>query len=428
MNPDVTDSFWWRAYEGEQPEGAGCRPIGEANYREKEVRITGHHFLYGPAPAWADDLLRAARAAFLADKLVRRDASFDRWTRRIRLSVPVSERERWEGPAGAAALLAALLSTLTGDVWDVLPRELPKLPGQEPLPSAQDWRAEEVALFSGGLDSLSWAATRAADRGAGPLLLVGFREIKAQDVQRRVHDAVRRLAEGSGRRIQWLTPSQHPKGGSHERSSRPRGLLYAATAVRAAAASQLPTVQIPENGQVALNPPLTAARASALSTRSVHPWSLYLLNELTARLGGSVVVENPWAALTKGEVCSRARDAGLAPAALADTLSCGYPPRRARGGRPFTNCGTCFPCLIRRAGLLHALGSDPTCYERDPWEQGLSRKRSENWRALRLWLARPYGARDLIGDQPLPPGADIRQWLRVVRSGREELRRLVSLG
>src|SRR5690606_2923543 len=81
--------------------------------------------------------------------------------------------------------------------------------------------------------------------------------------------------------------------GKLERSSRSRGLLYLAAAVHAAAAHGVRRVDVPENGQLAVNPPLTPSRLGALSTRSVHPWTLHQLNELIDAVGGDVVVYNP---------------------------------------------------------------------------------------------------------------------------------------
>ncbi|WP_408996919.1 7-cyano-7-deazaguanine synthase [Streptomyces ipomoeae] len=71
----------------------------------------------------------------------------------------------------------------------------------------------------------------------------------------------------------------------------------------------------------------------------------------------AVQVVNPLAQLTKGEVCKAGRDAGLTPSDLESTLSCGKAPTRRSGGPPIANCGVCFPCLVRRSGLLHATTS-----------------------------------------------------------------------
>ncbi|MEU8887448.1 7-cyano-7-deazaguanine synthase [Streptomyces sp. NPDC048442] len=420
-------SFWWLNHNSELPPGPAWHPIGTAGFEETEGRITGHHSLRGPAPAWADDLLRLSRAAFLADKLASRKATEDRWTRRLRLSVPASDPDRWA--AAAAGPLSSLLRTLTGDLWEISLRPLRPAPRQEPFPADEDWCAREVALFSGGLDSLSWAARRAAESGDGDgvLLLVTFTEKKVEHVLGNVYAGVKALARQSGRELRRLTLAQTNSGGhgkEAEHSSRPRGLLYAATAVRAAAADRVDTVQVPENGQLALNPPLSAARSAALSTRSVHPRTLHLLNAVIRTVGGSVTVENPLAHLTKGEVCRAAVRAGLPLTVLAQSMSCGAPPRQRRPV-PYVNCGVCFPCLVRRSGLLAGTGTDPTPYETTPLHPGLSSERSKHWHALRNWLGRDYTVFDLIGDVPLPPGTPAGNWLQVIESGREELRAMV---
>ncbi|CAL9482444.1 7-cyano-7-deazaguanine synthase [Streptomyces sp. enrichment culture] len=294
-----------------------------------------------------------------------------------------------------------------------------------------DSRASEVALFSGGLDSLSWAATRSRADDPRPLLLVMFREIGLLRLQQRVYKAVERL--GGPRPVMLLPMSQTPAGDGSglrlETSSRTRGLLYAAGAIRAATAHGVATVHIPENGQVALNPPLTPARSAACSTRSVHPRTLAGLNAVIAAVsdaGSAVRVVNPLAQLTKGEVCRAGRDAGLTPADLESTLSCGKPPTRRSGGPPIANCGVCFPCLVRRSGLLHADGTDGTRYEASPWANDFPFDRGTDWRALQRWLLGRYTLTDVLTDAPLPPGTDPASALDVIRRGREELARLLQ--
>jgi hypothetical protein len=425
-----SDHFlWWRGHRGDRPRDARWTEIGEEAFQEKERRITGRHHLPGPVPDWAEDLFRVARASFIADKYVRRTGVRDRWTRRISLTVPVTEYERWQS-AAVRTHFTTLLQILTGDLWNVDFRPLTGHRVEEAMIFPDDPRASEVALFSGGLDSLSWAATRSRADDPRPLLLVMFREIGLLRLQQRVYKAIERL--GGPRPVMLLPMSQTPAGdGSRlrlETSSRTRGLLYAAGAIRAATAHGVATVHIPENGQLALNPPLTAARSAACSTRSVHPRTLDRLNTLIAAVGdaGSAVrVVNPLAQLTKGEVCRAGRDAGLTPSDLESTLSCGKPPTRRSGGPPIANCGVCFPCLVRRSGLLHANGTDDTRYEVSPWASNLPSNRSTDWRALQRWLLGRYTLTDVLTDTPLPPGTDPASALDVIRRGREELARLL---
>ncbi|MFC9064627.1 MULTISPECIES: hypothetical protein [Streptomyces] len=428
----MTDSgcyLWWRDPLGSPPHDGAWASVDEHAFQRSEQHTTGLHRLPGPVPDWAEDLFRVARAIFIADKYARRHRVQDRWTRRITLSVPVTEHDRWQRP-DARTHLATLLQSLTGDLWDL---DLRPLKGRHIQPAMTDpgeQRASEVALFSGGLDSLTWAATRAVADDPRPLLLVMFREIGLKSLQDQVYQAVAQR----GRPVILLRMDQTPKGdGTRQRlepSSRTRGLLYAAGAIRAATAHGVATVHIPENGQVALNPPLTAARSAALSTRSVHPGTLHSLNALLTAVGDhdtGVQVVNPWALRTKGEVCAAGLTAGLTSSQLERTLSCGKPPARRKGGRRLANCGLCFPCLVRRSGLLHANGADGTPYEATPWTDVLPFDRLIDWRALERWLRTPYTRTDLLTDTPLPPDADRAAAFDVIMRGREELARLLAL-
>ncbi len=428
---DSVDFVWWRGHRRDVPQDSRWMEIGEESFQERSERVSGRHRLPGPVPDWAEDLFRVARAVFITDKYLRRTGSPDRWTRRIRLSVPVTGDERWRS-TGASTHLTPLLQLLTGDLWELDFRHLTLHPIQEAIADATQRQASEVALFSGGLDSLSWAATRAGADDARPLLLVMFREIGLLRFQHTVFEAVQKLERT--RDLLLLPMSQTPQGDGSgtrlETSSRTRGLLYAAGAIRAAIGHGVTTVHIPENGQLALNPALTPARSAALSTRSVHPWTLHHLNGLVtavAETDDAVQVVNPLALLTKGEVCMDARGAGLAASALESTLSCGKPPARRSKGPRLANCGVCFPCLVRRSGLLHANDGDGTEYEALPWAKSLPFPRTADWRALQQWLLNPFSLTTLLTDRPLPPSADTAAAHDVVQRGRKELARLLSM-
>ncbi|WP_406145400.1 hypothetical protein [Streptomyces sp. NBC_01012] len=422
--------LWWRGHHRDRSPDDRWTDIGEDAFQEDEHRTHGRHRLPGPVPEWAEDLLRIARAAFIADKYVRRARAGDRWTRHIHLSVPVTEYERWRSEA-VHHQLAGLLQILTGDLWNMEFRPLTGHQVNDAMVFPDAPRASEVALFSGGLDSISWAAARSRSADSRPLLLVMFREIGLLRLQKRVYKAVEELS--ASRPVTLLQMSQTPRGDGSglrlETSSRTRGLLYAAGAIRAAAAHGVATVHIPENGQLALNPPLTPARSAACSTRSVHPRTLSHLNAVVGAVGegsGAVSVINPWAQLTKGEVCARGRDAGLARSDLEATLSCGKPPTRRSGGPPIANCGVCFPCLVRRSGLLHAHGADATQYETDPWAIDPRSVRGTDWRALQRWLLGRYTLTDVLTDTPLPPGTDPVAAFDLIERGRGELVRLLA--
>ncbi|GAA2216840.1 hypothetical protein ACFY2R_29100 [Micromonospora olivasterospora] len=143
-------------------------------------------------PAWAQDLLQLARAVYLADKFSLRAGSDDGWTRRIDLSVQVTEPDLWAGQA--LTLLTRVVETLTADRWAI-----EVFPGADPWPQQgrldADPPVEEVALFSGGLDSSAYAAERAR-LPAGGLLLVSYHEPQWAGQQERV---LRAIGTNSGR-------------------------------------------------------------------------------------------------------------------------------------------------------------------------------------------------------------------------------------
>ncbi|AXB42699.1 hypothetical protein A4R43_09280 [Amycolatopsis albispora] len=372
----------------------------------------------GPAEPWARDLLQVARAVYLVDKrYVRRTE--DGWSRAVDLSVEVAEPERW----GAAQLedLATLLATLTSDTWQV------RVVGGAAYRQWFDYeeRVSEVALFSGGLDSTSYAAQASAQgNDAGTLLLMGYDDnMRAR--QQEVWRSVDRVRNRPVKLVQIGQRVLSGPGGELEPSTRTRGLLYTATAVAAASAHGVGQVNAPENGQLAINPPLTPNRLAGLSTRSVHPWTLELTNRVIRGLGGAVEVVNPLLSFTKGEVCGQALEAGLSPEDLARTVSCGD-PSSARYSQAPPNCGHCFPCLVRRSGLAWAAGIDRTDYRIELGGIDMRARAAEHLRALARWLASDFGFRDLVADMPFPSSTPIPAVLPMLHRGRRELAAMVD--
>lgn len=425
-------SYFWLPRPKSSPPGGPWQPLSDTVYWESPDRAPDQRDLFAPIPDWADDLERVARAIFAADRCTSREAEFDRWTRHIRLSVPVTAPDAWHR---ALPHLIPLLTTLTGDRWELEFRPIGSAgPAKnQPLPLGPEGYAGEVALFSGGLDSLGWLAQRSAAPDPRALLLVSFTEGNLGWMQSEVYEAVEGRSVRPLRLIKQSQTVHRPQGFTRrmDRTTRSRGLLYTATAVSAAAAEQVPVVHLPENGQLALNPPLSAARSGACSTRSVHPWTLYHLNRVIAEIAdpaeSAVRIVNPFASLTKGEVCEAARDTHLPRSVLESTLSCGASPVHRPGPVTIPHCGLCFPCLVRRSGLLHAYGEDGTPYAAEPWDTSLKPDLTEHWRALQRWLEKPpLMVLDLIADTPLPPDAKPTELLEVVEKGRKELRALVS--
>jgi hypothetical protein len=125
-------------------------------------------------------------------------------------------------------------------------------------------------------------------------------------------------------------------------------------------------IYIPENGFVGINIPLTSSRLGSYSTRTTHPAYLEFVKEgLRAVSVGNRLI-NPFFLLSKGGVLASCRNQKLLKQILPLTVSCAKAGWiRWEGRRPGSNCGFCYPCLIRRAAFHSIDEDDPDSYVHD---------------------------------------------------------------
>ncbi|MHB8108371.1 MAG: Qat anti-phage system QueC-like protein QatC, partial [Candidatus Cryosericum sp.] len=137
------------------------------------------------------DVLVVAALVHAADtRLSRFTESQDKWTREIRLSLPVSNQERW---TMTAPLLRRLLNFLTGDRWEFTFRIRPStfieiVPARPGLLIGAPF--DSLSLFSGGLDSLI-GAIDTLERGDTPLLVSHAGEGAVSDAQNTCFNALK---------------------------------------------------------------------------------------------------------------------------------------------------------------------------------------------------------------------------------------------
>ncbi|MCK6210521.1 hypothetical protein KZX45_08195 [Georgenia sp. EYE_87] len=302
-----------------------------------------------PSPvAW--DLVSLALSAVAADLTVRRDTSVDGWTREIELEVAVSDPSQWDG---LSAQTASTLAFLTTDRWSVTfvgGADLPSAPKKTRVSTA-----DAAVLLSGGLDSLVGVID--LHRSGSNIFAVSHtvRGDQANQVQfAKKVSAVDHLRVNHNVSTPWA---------ASEKSQRARSLLFLAFAVLAATTTQryadgeVVPVYICENGFIAINPALTAARIGSLSTRTAHPHYLGELQGILDALGLRVELRNPYAEKTKGQMILDCADQELLAELAIESTSCG---RYQRYG--LEHCGRCVPCSVRRAAFLAAGFRDTTSY------------------------------------------------------------------
>jgi 7-cyano-7-deazaguanine synthase in queuosine biosynthesis len=392
-------------------------------------------------PELGFDLLTLAALVQAADtRLARRTESQDTWTREITVVSPVSNPGLW---AASAKLLKGMLDFLTGDVWTLEFIARPR--GFEECTvavanGAQPTRFDRVCLFSGGLDSLI-GAVDALERGERPLLVSHAAEGATSESQT---SCLKKLQKHYApvvidRLRLWLNfPKALVAGVGAEPTMRARSFLFIALGVVAGTSLGPPfTLDVPENGLIALNVPLDMLRLGSSSTRTTHPFYLARWNELLGRLGIAGTVTNPYWNRTKGEMVAACANQKLLKGTVEDSMSCASPTKARWRGHGIEHCGYCLPCLIRRAALQKAWGrgKDSTVYTvPDLTAQPLDTHKAEGAqvRSLQLAIARLKsnpGIEKLLIHKPgslRDEAGRLEQLAAVYRRGMEEVGSLLS--
>ncbi|MDY0415065.1 MAG: Qat anti-phage system QueC-like protein QatC [Pseudomonas sp.] len=300
---------------------------------------------FRPNPAtW--DFVQFCLAVCAADLCGLRSTSADGWTRTIKLSVGLYEPLRWEP---WKEKLEKTLKILTGDYWSLIFTDAGMPP---PLGNFVAKDQDCISLLSGGLDSLI-GGIDLVSKGRQPLFVS---QLAHEDSDRQRNYAA--LLGGPDAHYQWSHGISFK--GPREPSTRGRSLAFYAFAVLAASKLDLarPTIYIPENGFICVNPPLVPGRVSSLSTRTTHPLLISKMQQILDGVGVSVHLDLPYQFKTKGEMMNECLNQGLLKQLASKTTSCGRFRTYNR-----THCGRCVPCMIRRAAFNNwTSGSDDTNY------------------------------------------------------------------
>ncbi|MFN7990032.1 MAG: hypothetical protein U0529_21345 [Thermoanaerobaculia bacterium] len=239
---------------------------------------------------------------------------------------------------------------------------------------------DEVALFSGGLDSLSGAAQLIGTEKRNVILVSHRAASKTWKLQRTLVGRLRGLSHERGPDHVGIQVMKHDARLRPEHSQRSRSFLYASLAGAVAHLVGRPRVLLFENGVVALNLPVSPQIIGAAATRTAHPRVLRGFSRiLEAVAGRPLAVENPFVLKTRAEVLKLLVDCG-AQDLIRDSVSCAHVNTRL-SSRP--HCGKCSQCIDRRFGVL-AAGLEAFDPE-DGYEIGLERGEwSEEARLLPL--------------------------------------------
>ncbi|MEO1610555.1 MAG: 7-cyano-7-deazaguanine synthase, partial [Pseudomonadota bacterium] len=311
-------------------------------------------------PPYLTDLLEIASYVFAADCAVRRGGiTFPRmgqdWRREFRMVIAVSEPSIWEEPSLTNAL-CEVLEFLSDDTWrfEFVPSEEPVSLQDYLTPSTAPFDAVEeeasIILFSGGLDSF-----------AGTVHELNTTNRKAVLVSRKIFSGIDKRQRELANELKKLFPKRvfHVpvdagltiKSRAVEHTQRTRTFLLSAIAHVAATIEASSRILFFENGIMSINLPISGQVVGTRASRSTHPRSLLLMQNLLRRLGEqNVEIKNPFIWRTKTETLE-ALKSEYERNLIRRTVSCS---RTRNFSIETPHCGTCAQCLQRRISTLAA--------------------------------------------------------------------------
>jgi hypothetical protein len=309
------------------------------------------------------DFLNLGLAVYTIDQLVSRDYyGYIRWNRYLSVHLPVYNLTKWKT---VQKELEQTFSFLSGDKWEFNFRKRVKY-NKKINSSKNDFGIQGVSLFSGGLDSFIGVIDLLE---TSKIAVVGHHKKggNEQSTQNLLFEELKKHYgdEKINKFLFFVQPDKSKNedlGG--EDTQRARSILYIALGIAVANSfgEKIP-LYIPENGLISLNIPLTTNRQGTYSTKTTHPSFLGRLGNILEKLSISNEMINPYQFLTKGEMIINSKNIKLVKRLANQTISCSKPNYYRRWHNSDSiQCGTCVPCIIRRAALYKAKMDDPKNY------------------------------------------------------------------
>ncbi|TEB12299.1 7-cyano-7-deazaguanine synthase [Pelotomaculum sp. FP] len=311
------------------------------------------------------DILTLAGLVYLADTRISRNLhSQDSWTREIAIEIPVYNLEKWTLLGG---LFTRMLNFLTGDRWTISFRKRDEELSEKPEDETPPPEFDAVTLFSGGMDSLIGTINHLENHHKTALISHAG-DAHTKNAQSKL------LAHLQGKYPDldplyldlWMVFEKNLlPGGGNENTTRSRSFLFIAFGIFAMSGMKgVSTLEVPENGLIALNVPLEELRIGSHSTRTTHPFYLDSWNQVLNGLGIDLSVRNPYWYMTKGEMADECLNKDFLLQVIQDSISCSSPQKARWSGAAPQHCGYCVPCIIRRAAMNKAFKEekDSTLY------------------------------------------------------------------
>ena len=298
------------------------------------------------------DLLEIAAYVFCADRLISRGSKanleYHSWSRLFQFAIRVRDFEFWNTPS-VKEKLKDILVFMSGDRMYHFVFQSGHSTSQEYLFDSKAFQIEhkrntKVILFSGGLDSLA-GIVECLKSPSDQLCLVSHRS--GQPGTARTQDQlIKALHQRYPGRINYYKfYCSLLRTKRKEETQRTRAFLYTSIAYALAHAFSQQEIFVYENGITSINFPTRQDQMNARASRTTHPKTIALLENLFSEIGQSKPkIVTPFLWSTKTDIFRILNEVGqkdLIPSAV----SCS---QTSQNHELVTHCGGCSQCIDRR--------------------------------------------------------------------------------
>lgn len=264
--------------------------------------------LLAHVPDKAKDLLEIAAFIYGADRLISRgetsQVEYLKWARDFVFCIPVRELVFWQ-QSRIQKSLVELLVFISGDrsyqfyFEQRTGGDAPASLFDVPQSNQKSFNVSDckIALFSGGLDSLS-GVIELLEQTSGKVVVTSHRSGPSTPVQKRVFEALQNAYPN--RLIYHPLKCNLSKKRPPEETQRTRFFLYTTVGYVLAQAYGQDSLHIYENGVTSINLRRRQDLINARASRTTHPKTISLLNNFFSEVKGEIfTVQHPFLFLTK---------------------------------------------------------------------------------------------------------------------------------
>lgn len=324
------------------------------------------------------DLLEIAAYVYCADRKVSRGAKhlveYQSWARSFHFAIRVRDYEFWKKPEVAGALASAL-TFMTGDREYRFTFQPGHSTPRTGLFDAEQFQltspdAQEIMLFSGGLDSLAGAIQSLETEDRQICLVSHQSQPGTRKTQTSLYQALKQRYD---KRVSHYRFACNLRGyRAVEETQRTRSFLYTSIACAIATAYGQNRFTVFENGITSINFPRREDLSNSRASRTTHPRTIKNLEDLFSLVRGcDMNIATPFLRKTKTDVFNILKHCPY-PELIASSVSCS---RTFRNLETATHCGQCSQCIDRRFAAYASNGTDldgPGLYAADIITQGIS--------------------------------------------------------